>query len=104
MGASQRRKGHNFEREVSRILRDNGIDARRGLQYREGGECADVITDDFWIECKRGIKPNIRAAIAQAIEARGDEKKSIAVVVKDDKKEPFVVMLFNEWLQFIKEI
>lgn len=44
-GAGSRRKGHDFERAmVLRFAEVFGADrVRRGLQYRDGDECADVV-------------------------------------------------------------
>ena len=54
MSASARRKGHQFERDVVNMLRDElGIPCKRVLdQYREG-ELGDIVLKPFVIECKR---------------------------------------------------
>lgn len=106
MGASQRRKGHTWEREVARKLRDAmpGCGARRGIQTRHGGgEAADVMLDGpFHIECKAGRKPNIRAALAQA-EADCERGMMPVAVIKDDRQRPFVVMTLEDWLDLVAE-
>ena len=52
-GASNRTKGHSFERLIARQLREFWPDARRGLQYQDGHDCPDVVGTPFFIECKR---------------------------------------------------
>lgn len=95
-----RAKGHAFERWVAAQLREAapGCDAKRGFQTRGGGkEEADVMVPLLHIECKHGAKPNPRAALAQA-ENDCPESKWPVAIVKDNRKEPFVVMRFDNWL------
>lgn len=102
MSNLQRRKGHNFEREIARQLREIFPKARRGLQYQDGIQCADVEGTPFHIECKRGRKPNPRAAMVQAL---GDAKpgRIPVVVVKDDHKPPFVCMAWEDFIDLVTE-
>ena len=102
MGKSQRTKGHNFEREIARELREIFPDARRGLQYQDGSQCADVEGTPFHVECKRGIKPNPRAAMEQALsDAR---KGQIPLdVVKDDRRPAFVCMGWDDFKELVRE-
>lgn len=67
-GRNSRRKGHTFEREVARMLRDLGMEARRTIQSRGGGkDGADVaIEGPYFLECKTGRQPNLWAAMRQA--------------------------------------
>lgn len=104
MGASQRRKGHNFERRVVRQLREAmpGADIRRGLQYRDGAECPDVVCPVFHVECKKGRKPNARAALVQAEADCGKGRIPLAVI-GDDRQPPFVVLRLADWLDFVRE-
>jgi hypothetical protein len=106
MGASQRRKGHDFERWVARRLRETlpGCEAKRGYQSRGGGaEAADVVsTLPYHIECKRGRKPLVRAALEQAM---GDAKPGMLpmAVIKDDRGKPFVCLDFEDLLEILQE-
>lgn len=54
MSASARRKGHQFERDVINLLREElGVSCKRVLdQYREGN-LGDIVLNPFVIECKR---------------------------------------------------
>jgi len=97
---NSRRKGHDFEREMVRAFREllpNDSSVCRGLQYRDGAEVPDVVTEALHVECKRGRKPNPRAALTQACRDCDDKRKPIAVI-KDDRAEPFVVM---GWATFV---
>lgn len=109
MGKSQRRKGAEFERALVRLFRAEGLPARRGLQYREGAECPDVlVADQLHVEAKHGIKPGPRAALAQA---QGDVAKGrwACAVIKDNQEKPFerttpfVVMGLEDFVDLLTE-
>jgi hypothetical protein len=102
-GASSRRKGHDFERELVHLFREAmpGADERRGLQCR-GEEVADVDCPVFWPEAKRGSKPNVRAALAQAQEAAPKGRIPIAVI-RDDRAPAFVALLLDDFLDLVRE-
>ena len=112
MGASQRNKGHAFEREVAIAFREAlGLDAtevKRGLSQPRGGtgEEPDVVLPDslpYWVECKVGARPNPMAAMEQARKgvAKAKSPKRPLVVAKQDRKEPVVVMDLNEFLRLL---
>lgn len=104
-GASCRRKGHDFERAVRRELA--GVFGehlvRRGLQYRDGIDCADVIAPGLWVECKAQRQTNPRAALAQAV--RGSEGRALkpVAVCKDDRRPPVVMMRLEDFLELLRE-
>jgi len=100
MGSAQRTKGHNWEREVAIRLRDLWPNAKRGIQTRDGGEALDVEGTPFAVECKVGARPNIQAAIDQAI-ATGDKRPPV-VISKKDRHVPLVTMLLDDWLVLAK--
>jgi hypothetical protein len=104
-GAGCRRKGHDFEREVrNRLASIFGEEqVRRGLQYRDGADCPDVIAPGCWIECKRGRQTNPRAALRQAqCDSRGKGMWAIAVC-KDDHEPPFAVISFDDLCDLLAE-
>jgi hypothetical protein len=110
MGARSRRKGAAWEREVAAILREAmpGCDAKRGLgQARCAHEVADVDVPGFWIECKRGKRISLTAALRQATEAReaaGATKTAYALVVaKEDRTEPAIAMQLSDFLELLRE-
>ena len=104
MGAMERRKGRAYEQELARRFREvmPGADVRRGLQGRDGADAADVETPCFWIEAKRGRKPNVRAALKQAAEAAPRGRVPVAVI-RDDRAEAFVAMSLEDFLDFVGE-
>jgi len=102
-GLMSRRKGARFEREMVKRFRDVfGEDVRRGLQSRSGEEVPDVDVPCFWVECKRERRTSPKKALAQAI---GDATKGrIPIAVcKDDRCEPTVTMLLDDFLEVIGE-
>jgi hypothetical protein len=91
-GNRSRRKGHNFERDTAKLLREIFPGARRGLQYQDGTTCPDVVLPGYsvHVECKRGKKPNPRAALAQAM--RDSQPYNLRLVrVRDDGEAAFWV-------------
>ena len=104
-GASCRRKGHDFERAIRRELASVFGDdlVRRGLQYRGGMDCADVIAPGLWVECKAQRQTNPRAALAQAVRcSEGRNLKPIAIC-KDDRCQPVVMMRLEDFLELLRE-
>lgn len=99
MGAGSRRKGVAFERELVQRFREALPEsgARRGLQSRSGKEAPDVEVPPFWIEAKRGKKPNVRAALQQA-EADAPQGRIPVAVIRDDRCEAFVALPLDYFL------
>ena len=104
MGALSRRKGAAYERELVHRFREvmPGADVKRGLQDRDGHEAADVECPAFWIEAKRGKKPNVRAALKQATGCAPKGRTPVAVI-RDDRTEAFVAMSLEDFLAFVEE-
>lgn len=99
-----RRKGHNFERELVHMFREAmpGAEVKRGFQTRDGGEAADVECPHFWVEAKRGKKPNVRGALKQANEAAPKGRVPVAVI-RDDRAQAFVAISLEDFLDFVNE-
>lgn len=100
------RKGKRFERELANLFRDAfpGVEVKRGLQGRGGTEVPDVVVPHWHVEAKRGRKPNIRAALAQAIgdaDSIGEGKMPIAVI-RDDRSEAIVAMRLEDFMTMAK--
>ena len=104
MGALSRRKGLRYERELVHLFREAmpGAEVRRGLQSRGGEEVPDVDCPVFWIESKRGKKPNVRAALRQA-EAAAPQGRIPLAVIRDDRAEAFVALSLEDFLEFISQ-
>jgi len=72
-GKAARRKGHDFERKIVNRFNEDLKDfhAVRNTQSKGGRGKADVrltgAMHEFHCECKKGKKPNIRAAYMQAV-------------------------------------
>lgn len=104
-GAGCRAKGHTFERWVAKKFRTalEGCDAKRGIQTRGGGsEVGDVVGTPYHIEVKVGVAHSPRAALRQAINDAAPGKLPVAII-KDDRKKPFVVMTFEDFLELAQE-
>jgi hypothetical protein len=106
-GNRSRRKGAQFERELVHRFRAAMPGARihRGAQFRGGAEAADVVCPRFWVEAKRGKKPNVRAALRQATQdARRAEGDRIPIaVVRDDRDNAFATLSLADLLALISE-
>lgn len=102
MGRKSRDKGARFERAVASAFALIYPGARRGLgQARSAKEVPDVDAPGLWVECKRAIRTNPRAALAQALEAsKGSGRTSIAVC-RDDRAEPFAVLRLEDLLRLL---
>lgn len=100
-----RAKGHSFERKVAADLREAmpGCDAKRGWQARGGGkEEADVEIPMVHVECKHGIKPNLRAAYEQA--ARDSNGRIPVAICKDNRRAPIVIIGYKDWLAMMGQL
>lgn len=103
MGASQRRKGHDWERAVAQRFRETmpGAHVKRGLQSRAGNDAPDVVVPFFHVECKVGSSFAPEAALAQAEQACADPTLWPIAVVKRDFKDPFVCMRLDDFLELV---
>lgn len=102
-GKRARRKGHQFERDMASLFTETlDFHCKRGLQSRDGAEAPDVIVPGLHIECKKGLKTNIRAALKQAREASRDGNKPVAIC-QDDRQEATVTMFLEDFMDLLKE-
>jgi len=92
-GKHSRTKGQVGEREARDFFRRWFPDCQRGAaQSRSGGDAPDVTGTDFWVEVKRGAKPNVRAALAQALRDGMHADMPSLVYIRDDFEAPFFVL------------
>src|SRR4051794_8209671 len=105
MGALSRRKGAQFERDLVHVFAEvfGPQNVRRGLQYRDGADAADVIAPALWIESKCGKRTNPRAALRQARAASAGKGLLCVAVCKDDREEPFIAMGLDDFLDLLRE-
>lgn len=103
MGKFSREKGKRGERLVVTYLKDKfpncKNDLRRSVQS-DGARESDVVgLPGFWVEVKKGPKPNMRAAINQACgdaDAAHANKIPVAFIL-DDNGAWNVVMRADDW-------
>lgn len=99
---NSRAKGARGERELAKVLRDNGFpDARRGQQFKGSPESPDVIAlDGIHIECKRVERLNVSEAMAQA---KRDAGELVPIVAHRKNGEQWLVtMELVNWLDLYK--
>jgi len=99
-GKQNRRKGHDFEREVARDLRKIFGQARRVPQYQKDHDSGDVSCPIIHPECKVGKAPNIRKALEQAMETCPAGKWAVAVT-RRTRKKALVTMRYEDFLDLI---
>ncbi len=103
-GRGSKRKGADWERELVLRFREvmPGGDVRRGLQSRGGQEVPDVDAAPFWIEAKRGRKPNIRGALKQVTSDAAPGRIPLTVI-RDDRAAPIVALTLEDFLDLVSE-
>jgi len=120
-----RRKGANWEREVTRALRavlGAELAAKRQGGWQSGGagaaEAADVKVAPrdrlpaLWLECKAGMGFSPLAALQQARDAMAEHARMngppidtmVAAVCKKDNIPPYVVMDMRDWLELVRRL
>ena len=101
---NSRTKGAVGEREIAAILRDHGIEARRGQQFSGSPDSPDVVADmpGFHLEVKRVENFSLRKALAQSQRDAGEGE--IPLVLQRGNRQPWVVvMLMEDFLEMYKE-
>lgn len=90
---NSRRKGKEGELELARWLRERGIAARRGQQFRGGADSPDIVAEleGFHIEVKRTERLSIYEALGKAtVDAAYG---SVPVVFHRQSRRNWVVIL-----------
>ena len=94
---NSRAKGASGERELAKVLREYGYNARRGQQYKGGADSPDVIgLDGIHIEVKRVERLNISDAMAQSIRDAGDDVPIVAH--RKNREDWLVTMRLIDWM------
>lgn len=114
LGRRSRTKGHNYEREVANLFKELWPEARRGYQSRGGTkEAPDVDGTPFFIECKKGARTNIKAALEQAYVACHKPTEAGTVVVdtrfplaitKDDRRRAMATMYLDDFMELLRRL
>ena len=110
-GRRSRNKGASGEREVVTLCNDAqlGTTFRRCRQAEHGEHraCVPDIDADartrwpFWCEVKRQVRPNVRAALAQATADCHDGRVPIAVT-RADREDWLVTLPFADFLRMVR--
>ncbi len=97
-------KGAQGERQVAAWLRENGVEARRGVQYQGGPESPDVVhgLPGVHLEVKRTERFRLDEALDQA---KGEAPAgSMPVVLTRKNRGRWIAVLDGEdWLRLAKE-
>lgn len=107
-GRYSRNKGKVGERKLATELREAfpeyAEEIRRGWQTREGDDEPDVLgVPGVWFEHKQTRKPNLKAAIQQAINDSDGGTRGVPIaVVREDRKKPLAVLLWSDLLEMLK--
>ena len=107
---NSRSKGAAGERELAKILRHYGFEARRGQQYSGANGDADVVgLDRIHIECKRVEKLKLQTAFEQS-KRDAKEGEIPTVIHRKNGKEWLVTLpldafieMYNKWIGKEKE-
>ncbi len=101
-----RRKGKVGELELAAFLRERGITARRGVQFKGGADSPDIVTDgalsDIHFECKRVENGSLYEWLAQAIRDAGDAKTPVVAHRKNDR-EWVAILRLSDLLRILKD-
>ena len=104
MTINSRQKGASAEREIAKILREYGYEARRGQQYSGFNGDADVVgLPGYHIEVKRVENLNLDKAMDQSVR---DAKEGETPIVAHRKngKEWKVTLHLEDFLKLIKGV
>ncbi len=104
MGKMSRDKGKRGELEVVALLQKHGFEARRGQQFRGGGDSPDVIhnMDGLAGEVKLRETLSLYPTLEKAAE---DDADKTPVVFHRRNRKPWIVALYAEdFLDLMKEM
>ncbi len=101
---NSRAKGAAGERELANFLKEYGIEARRGQQFKGGADSPDVVANsvfqDIHIECKRVEAGNLYNWLEQAQRDAAEGKKP-AVVHRRNGKEWVVILTLTDLIELL---
>jgi hypothetical protein len=104
LGKLSRTKGHNFEREIAKLLRLVFPEARRHLEYQDAeANGVDLVnTGNYKIQCKRGQRYACLTAIneVQCDEFLGEVP---ILVTKGDNSRTLVCLPIEEFIRLISK-
>ena len=99
MGKMSREKGKSGEREVAKLFRDYGIEAKRGCQFHGGPDSPDVMgVPGLHVEVKRVERLNLYEAMEQCWHDASAEE--VPVVIHRRNNKPWIVaMAFDDFMR-----
>ena len=108
---NSRQKGARGERDLAKVLREYGFEARRGQQFAGANGDADVVgLPGIHIECKNVERLNLDAAMEQSerdatAEFQRTGKVAVPVVIhKKNRKEWKITMKLRDFLDMFGEV
>lgn len=103
MGRKSREKGKVGEREVANILKKNGFDTKRGMQYHGGPDSPDVTgLPGVHIEVKRVENFRLYDAMAQSKRDAGDGEMPV-VWHRKNRERWVVVMDYEDFISMYRK-
>lgn len=98
-------KGKRGEREFARYLRSKGVPARRGQQFKGGGDSPDVvhIIEGVHFEVKRVERFQLHDAMAQAKAERATPEDVPVVAYRRSRGEWIAVLPMDDLIQLLKQ-
>lgn len=90
---NSRAKGKRGELEVAALLKEHGVEARRGQQHSGGGDSPDVVHSlvGFHVEVKRTESLSIYEAMAQA--ERDKKPTDRALIFHKRNNKPWLIIM-----------
>jgi hypothetical protein len=104
IGRRSRQKGAQGERDVANMLKPVYPDAARGgllqSQYGKDSNACDVEHTPWFIEVKRGARPNIQGAMDQANDAT--DGRPPLVITRKDRGQWLATLELDRFIHIIK--
>jgi len=109
VGRMSRTKGVAGERELAKVLREllpqyaERIVRGAMMQAADPSGAPDVTLPGCWVECKRQARPNIMAALRQAVKAAEGSGAVPVAITKADRGKWLVTMEVEDFAAFYAE-
>lgn len=102
MGKSQQRKGANGERELSNLLKEYGLNVRRGQVFNHESDMVGL--RGIHPEVKRVEKLNIVTAMRQAVTESLIRNDGVPTVFhRRNREEWLVTMRLTDWIELYRK-
>ena len=102
-GRYSRNKGKAGEREFTKLLKQYGFNAQRGVQYKGTPDSPDVIgIPGFHIEVKRTERLHLYDALKQSI-SESNENEIPIVAHRKNREEWIVILRATDFLEMVRK-